>query len=383
MFSSINFLFLISLAVTTWIILCYFKQIEQQREDPMTIEVHMNNAYEDTLRGKACFENYDIYLNFLAIFACIYALAKVTTYAENYVAQQVNARFKLMKLPSSRPLEPTNMEELHTQHMQLTLQIDFLEKENAKLAQQVKQLEQTNFILGAHKYRSNTAPTSAMRLLANVDNNQMPQECHKTATNGVLHTLNSNAVGNAVGGVAVTCNHTEAVNTDMDGEMANNVPDGFAAAGGLFCFRNVIIQDNHFQRTRQVYVNEGNVKLQFQDFNQEGDHITQIWQKYLEMQKYALQKPTAPHSATQVANAVPIVVSTEELQTMQGTDQLRGKRQPRRITHAIVPTGSATKHLNKTHTTAHTPMHIPQTTLTLPIQIYYKNLLICLLCWCF
>ncbi|XP_011202931.2 uncharacterized protein LOC105225945 isoform X2 [Bactrocera dorsalis] len=359
MFSSINFLFLISLAVTTWIILCYFKQIEQQREDPMTIEVHMNNAYEDTLRGKACFENYDIYLNFLAIFACIYALAKVTTYAENYVAQQVHARFKLMKLPSSRAVEPTNIEELRAQHMQLTLQIDYLEKENAKLAQQVKQLEQTNFILGAHKYRSNAATTSTMRMLANADNNHMSQECHKTPPNGVLHTLNSNAVGNAVGGVAVNCNQTGAINADVDVEMANNVPDGCAAAGGLFCFRNVIIQDNHFQRTRQ------------------------IWQKYLEMQKYALQKPTAPHSATQVANAVPIVVSTEELQTMQGTDQQRGKRQPRRTTHAILSASHTTKHLNKTHTTTHTPTHIPQTTLTLPIQIYYKNLLICLLCWCF
>ncbi|XP_018785304.1 PREDICTED: uncharacterized protein LOC108966730 isoform X1 [Bactrocera latifrons] len=362
MFSSINFLFLISLAVTTWIILCYFKHIEQQREDPMTIEVHMDNAYEDTLRGKACFENYDIYLNFLAIFACFYALAKVTTYAENYVAQQVHTGFKLR-----------SMEELRTQHIQLTLQIDYLEKENAKLAQQVKQLEQ---------YRSNAA-TSTMRMLANADSNHMSQECHKTPRKSVLHTLNTNAVGNAVGGVAVTCNHTATVNVDMDGEMANNVSDGFAATGGLFCFRNVIIQDNHFQRTRQVYVNEGNVKLQFQDFNQEGDHITQIWQKYLEMQKYALQKPTAPHSATQVANAVPIVVSTEELQTMQGTDQQRGKRQPRRATHAILPTTNTNKYLNKTHTTAHTPTHIPQTTLTLPIQIYYKNLLICLLCWCF
>ncbi|XP_014100329.2 uncharacterized protein [Bactrocera oleae] len=358
MFSSINFLFLISLAVTTWIILCYFKQIEQQREDPMTIEVHMNNAYEETLRGKACFGNYDIYLNFLAIFACIYALAKVATYAETYVAQKVHERFKLAQLPSNRSVEPTSMEEFRTQHMQLTMQIEYLEKENATLAQKVKQLEHTNFILGVNKFSSSAATTSTMRMLADAGNIQMPQESHKTTSNGMLHTLRPNGVDNALGGVEVTCNHTKAISGDDDVEKDNNNA-GFAAAGGLFCFRNVIIQDNHFQRTRQ------------------------IWQKYLEMQKYALQKPTTPHSATEVANAVPIVVSTEELQTMQGTDQQRGKRQPQRTPHAVLPTTSTTKNLPNSHTTTHTHMHIPQTTLTLPIQIYYKNLLICLLCWFF
>lgn len=334
------------------------------------------------MRAKACFENYDIYLNFLAIFACIYALAKVASFAETYVAQQVHARFKLSELPSNRPVEPTTKEELHTQLVQLTMQIDYLEKENAKLAQKVKQLEQTNFILGVNKFRSSTATTSTMRMLANAGNIQMSQESNKTASNGMLHTFSSNGVANAAGGIGVICNHGEIVNGDGDVKRDSNGAD-YATAGGLFCFRNIIIQDDHFQRTRQVYVNEGNVKLQFQDFNQEGDNITQIWQKYLEMQKYAIQKPAPPHSATEVANAVPIVVSTEELQMMQGTDQQRGKRQPQRTPHAILPTTSSIKKLPYLNTTAHTHAQIPQTTLTLPIHIYYKNLLICLLCWFF
>ncbi|XP_011189225.1 uncharacterized protein LOC105216354 isoform X2 [Zeugodacus cucurbitae] len=360
MFSSINFLFLISLAVTTWIILCYFKQIEQQREDPMTVEVHMNNAFEETMRAKACFENYDIYLNFLAIFACIYALAKVATFAENYVAQQVHARFKLAKLPNARPVQPTTVEEFRNQHAQLNMQIDNLEKENAKLAQKVKHLEQSNFLLRVKQLKSGAATTSTVCMLADAGNIQMPQENNKTTSNGMLHAFGSNGAGNVVvGGVGVACNQKEVVNGDgaVEGKERNSGPC-FAATGGVFCYRNVIIQDDHSQRTRQ------------------------IWQKYLEMQKYAIQKPAASHCATEVANAVPIVVSTEELQTMQGTDQQRGKRQPQRTRHAILPpTSSSSKNSANLHTTPHTHTHIPQTSLTLPIQIYYKNLLICLLCW--
>ncbi|CAD7005208.1 uncharacterized protein LOC101454031 isoform X2 [Ceratitis capitata] len=314
MFSSINFLFLISLAVTTWIILCYFKQIEQQREDQMTIELHMNEAFEDTVKANACFENYDIYLNFLAIFACIYALARVASVAENYVAQQVHARFKLAKLPSSASaIEPSSMEELSMQHLQLTMQVEYLEKENAKLEQKIKQLEQTNFILGGNRFR----PLSTVRLLpSNSQGNAQPDSCNnKTPSDGLLHTCSCSGGGSeaegSIGVEGVACNQTATV---CGGGNAMNEGVVRALTCGLIGFRDVYIRD-HFQ---QVYVNEGNIELQFQDFNQEGGNITQIWQKYLEMQKYAIQKPTTPHKATEMANAVPIVVSTEELQTLQG-----------------------------------------------------------------
>ncbi|XP_054735209.1 uncharacterized protein LOC129242542 isoform X2 [Anastrepha obliqua] len=318
MFSSINFLFLISLAVTTWIILCYFKQIELQREEQMTVEIQMDKAFEENLKSKGCLENYDIYLNFLAVFACIYALAKVTSVAESYVAQQVHARIKHAKLFSSKDVEPTTIEEYRLQHIRLTMQIDYLE-------QKVNQLEKTNFMLGEKRLVNADKPTSANKMHTNGISQKETINEKKALSNDMTQACVCGRSSSAVGSIDVggaVCGSIGTVHGKGD-----TIEDSVEAEEVLN-FRNVLIQYHHFQLTRQVYVNDGNVKLQFQDFNQEGGTITQIWQKYLEMQKYAIQKPTSSETATKVANTVPIVVSTEELQTMKGRNRQSGKRQP-------------------------------------------------------
>ncbi|XP_017477065.1 PREDICTED: uncharacterized protein LOC108367051 [Rhagoletis zephyria] len=370
MFSSINFLFLISLAVTTWIILCYFKQIELQREEKMTVEVKMDNTFEENLKPHVCLGNYDIYLNFLGVFACIYALAKVASLAESYVAHHVHTRFKHGKLYASRHVvEPTTIDEYRIQHLQLTMQNDNLEKQNANLEQKVKQLEQMNFMMGGKGHVYGAVPNCASKLgqsndvnskKEGINNKSLPQVIPQACVCG-----GANSVPSAV------CNGAAAVNGRVEG-AAKEIP---AAVGGVIRFRNMLIQDRHYQLTRQVYVNDGNLKLQFQDFHQEVGSIPQIWQKYLEMQKYAVQKPTRLETPAEVANSMPIVVSTEELQWLKGsTAQQRGKRQQQ-------PTQYPTTNSMATATTQTHIHHTAQTKIALPMQVSYKNVLVCLLCW--
>ncbi|XP_067647266.1 uncharacterized protein [Eurosta solidaginis] len=350
-------------AVTTWIILCYFKQIEQQREEQMTVEVHMNNAFEENIKPNACFENYDIYLNFLAVFACIYALAKVTSVAESYVAHQVNARLKHARFLSSEHMEPTTIEEIRVHNLRLTMHIDFLEKENAKLEQKIKQLEQTNFMLGGNSVTNTSALNGTVKTYVDDTKTDQQTNNNKALPNGMPHTCICTERGSSVGSVdrsaSVVRNGGLVLNNLVGGNENKNMNMDGIDERGMLRFRDISIRDQYFQLTEKM----------------------PTWKKYLEMQKHAIQMPTASEAAAEVANTLPAVVSTEELQTMKGTEQQRGKRQPRR-TRSPISTTTLTRKLRYYQTSLHQAhhKHISHTTLALPIKIFYKNLFVCLLC---
>lgn len=77
-------------------------------------------------------DNYDLYTNFLCIFACIYALAKVTDMAEQYLS-----RAMYEKLYVSTAVELPRLKRI-CKNQNLLLRIDKLEKQNLEMTYREK-----------------------------------------------------------------------------------------------------------------------------------------------------------------------------------------------------------------------------------------------------
>ncbi|XP_013119190.2 uncharacterized protein LOC106096147 [Stomoxys calcitrans] len=102
MFSSIHFLFLSSLGIFSWAILCYFYQIEKyltkSRNSEGDYQMHLNmegKPQESSPIDQP--ENGDLYINFLCVFVCMYALAKVVDMAENCMAKEMYDKLNITR----------------------------------------------------------------------------------------------------------------------------------------------------------------------------------------------------------------------------------------------------------------------------------------------
>lgn len=86
-------------------------------------------------------DNYDLYTNFLCIFACIYALAKVTDMAEHYLS-----RAMYEKLYISTAVELPRLKQICSNNQNLLLKIAKLEEQNLemKFREKIKSLSQIN-----------------------------------------------------------------------------------------------------------------------------------------------------------------------------------------------------------------------------------------------
>uniref|UniRef100_A0A1A9VP89 Uncharacterized protein n=1 Tax=Glossina austeni TaxID=7395 RepID=A0A1A9VP89_GLOAU len=153
MFSSINFLFLLSLGFISWIILCYFKQIEYHF---MEKAVEASGGTESLLSSSddvlpnapsfTCHENYETYVSFLCIFVCIYVLAKITVITERYIAKNMRTTYRMPDIEEYEFefLDMENAQDLHEQQETLLTKINVLEKQNLDLKNLLKSETESN-----------------------------------------------------------------------------------------------------------------------------------------------------------------------------------------------------------------------------------------------
>ncbi|KAI9576125.1 uncharacterized protein LOC119642752 [Glossina fuscipes] len=153
MFSSTNFLFLLSLGFISWIILCYFKQIEYHFMQK-TVEAgdgteSLLGSSDDVLAvspSLTCHENYETYVSFLCIFVCIYVLAKVTVITERYIAKNMRTTYRMPDIEEYELefLDMENVEDLREQQETLLAKVDALEKQNLELKNLLKSETESN-----------------------------------------------------------------------------------------------------------------------------------------------------------------------------------------------------------------------------------------------
>lgn len=82
--------------------------------------------------------NYDLYINFLGIFICIYALAKITHIAEIYMAKRIRHKVYIPSVDEREPEEPAILNDLQEQQANLKLKLNKLEKQNQDIKFKLK-----------------------------------------------------------------------------------------------------------------------------------------------------------------------------------------------------------------------------------------------------
>ncbi|XP_058980110.1 uncharacterized protein LOC101891441 [Musca domestica] len=138
---SVQFLFLSSLGLFSWIILCYLKKVEEYlMYSPENIDEH--NAFQ-TLKMEQNDFSYlptipqyhvkEFYVNFICLLACICVLAKVAVVTEGYLARELYKQIKTL----------TNFE----QNLQKPHADCILKRSKDALVQHVHKLERQNFEL--------------------------------------------------------------------------------------------------------------------------------------------------------------------------------------------------------------------------------------------
>lgn len=85
-------------------------------------------------------DNYELYVNFLCIFACIYALAKITNIAEMYMARRIQRKFSLPSM-EDMVFEAEVIDDLHSQQENLLMKINKLEKQNQELKYKLLEID--------------------------------------------------------------------------------------------------------------------------------------------------------------------------------------------------------------------------------------------------
>lgn len=85
-------------------------------------------------------DKYEIYVNFLCIFVCIYALAKITHLAEIYLAQRIRRKIYLPTTPDQNLHELETLCDLQQQQTNLTSKIIALEKQNYEMKFKLKRV---------------------------------------------------------------------------------------------------------------------------------------------------------------------------------------------------------------------------------------------------
>ncbi|XP_046807721.1 uncharacterized protein LOC111687597 isoform X1 [Lucilia cuprina] len=147
MITSINFLFLLSLGFLSWAILCYIQQIEQTlqlntnipqeltKEIPNMAAQPEPQVLKTTLQSQ---DKYDICVNFLGIFVCIYALAKITHIAEMYMAKRIRHKVYIPTMQESDVEDSETISDLQEQQENLKWKINKLEKQNNEIKFKLK-----------------------------------------------------------------------------------------------------------------------------------------------------------------------------------------------------------------------------------------------------
>ncbi|XP_037814039.1 uncharacterized protein LOC119605141 [Lucilia sericata] len=147
MITSINFLFLLSLGFISWAILCYIQQIEQTLQfntnipQELTKEIPIMPAQPPPQVLKSTTpsqDKYDLYVNFLGIFVCIYALAKITHIAEMYMAKRIRHKIYIPKMQESDVEDTETISDLQEQQESLKWKINKLEKQNNEIKFKLK-----------------------------------------------------------------------------------------------------------------------------------------------------------------------------------------------------------------------------------------------------
>ncbi|XP_065361671.1 uncharacterized protein LOC135955263 isoform X2 [Calliphora vicina] len=150
MISSINFLFLLSLGILSWFILCYIQQIEQilkvdsnkAQELPKEFQ-SMTTAQTNPQMVKIVdtnHDNYDLYINFLGIFVCIYALAKITHIAEMYMAKRIRHKIYIPTIHQTELEDSETLSDLREQQENLKWKINQMEKQSRELKLKLKKV---------------------------------------------------------------------------------------------------------------------------------------------------------------------------------------------------------------------------------------------------
>ncbi|KAM7358547.1 uncharacterized protein ACRADG_003482 [Cochliomyia hominivorax] len=149
MLSSINFLLLLSLGFISWFIICYIEQIEKfiksdvdlQQEIPKK-EIFPETKPEPIVQStNPTQKNYDSYINFLGIFICVYALAKITQRAEMYMAKRIRRKVCLpTAVQESDDDDFETLSNLQEQQESLKCKINKLEKQNQEIKLKLKKV---------------------------------------------------------------------------------------------------------------------------------------------------------------------------------------------------------------------------------------------------
>ncbi|XP_073839422.1 uncharacterized protein [Musca autumnalis] len=131
----VHFLFLFSLGLFSWAILCYFKQVEKYLMDSSdNIEVssiafqpRIGRPNDITYSPSSSYHDQELYVNFFCLLACVYVLARVANIAQGYLASEMYKKLNIQKT------------------FEQFTQLD--RKSNDDLIQQIHKLEEQNFEL--------------------------------------------------------------------------------------------------------------------------------------------------------------------------------------------------------------------------------------------
>uniref|UniRef100_A0A1A9WLM2 Uncharacterized protein n=1 Tax=Glossina brevipalpis TaxID=37001 RepID=A0A1A9WLM2_9MUSC len=105
----------------------------------------------------------------------------------------------------------------------------------------------------------------------------------------------------------------------LKSETESNQTSNKASEDNSPGLQNIYITNRHIHVNRHVFVKKENVRMTFDKYGEKGDSVN-IWEKYLDMQQKLT--PTdislSQTNLNQLAAQQPVVISTEELEKIQG-----------------------------------------------------------------
>ena len=187
-------------------------------------------------------------MNFLGIFVCIYALAKITHLAEVYMAKRLRHNVYIpTAVIEGLDMNTDSLTELQEQQENLKCKLNKLEKQNQEMKFKLKTVES--------------------KTLSQCSDKSDP--------------------------------------TDMDENI-----------------RSIIITSKHIHLNRQFYVNKDDISRNNMGGKSDiGHNSFETWDKYLQLQKCALDKPIispSKHVPNELNVSMPVVMSSQELENVQG-----------------------------------------------------------------
>ncbi|EDW00575.1 GH20934 [Drosophila grimshawi] len=229
-------------------------------KDNNTLEAELQDALSESCKNSSI----DVYLHFFWIFACIYALAKLTELSERYV----NAKIASKERSS----------ELHGINDEWEKTLKLYEQDKIELDSQLQSLRERNCGLEA-----------SMRDL---------RDCN-------LQLISENYM------------RTVLQDQQIQG-LAQRVQDQQSASAS-----NIYITNRHIHLTRQVFLNEGHSDLDLDLDANLGDrnlNSLNVWVQYLKMRKCYMGKLADPKLVLngQPERILPIVMTTEQMARLQG-----------------------------------------------------------------